>query len=145
MLRDPSLGAESKEKLKIICRSGDHLTVTDKGAGELWFVAQVKDTGPGLSVMEQENLFEPFRQAKGALHTGEGTGLGLAISRKYARLMAGDVTVASQPGQGATFCFAIPMRRSEAAIAFRGSAGRKRFTFWGSLKSRVAYHAFRDV
>ena len=37
-----------------------------------------------------------------------GTGLGLALSRKLARMMGGDVTVASEPGKGSVFTLRLP-------------------------------------
>jgi nitrogen-specific signal transduction histidine kinase len=40
-----------------------------------------------------------------------GTGLGLALSRKLARMMGGDVTVASQPGKGSVFTVRLPVER----------------------------------
>src|SRR5262249_57665507 len=57
----------------------------------------------------QQKLFEEFSQADAltARHFG-GTGLGLAITRKLARLMGGDVTVASEPGKGSIFTVRLP-------------------------------------
>ena len=58
---------------------------------------------------QQANLFEEFTQADAttAQRFG-GTGLGLAITRKLARLMGGDVTVASEIGNGSVFTVRLP-------------------------------------
>ena len=40
--------------------------------------------------------------------TDRFTGLGLAITRKLARMMGGDVTVASNPGKGSVFTVRLP-------------------------------------
>jgi CheY-like chemotaxis protein len=78
----------------------------------------------GITEAEQQQLFEPFSQTKGSLNTQEGTGLGLAISRKYARLMGGDVTVTSSPGQGSIFRFEIPIEQGDAGVAVKRPASR---------------------
>jgi signal transduction histidine kinase len=69
----------------------------------------VSDTGIGMTVEQQAKLFEEFTQADSltARRFG-GTGLGLAISRKLARMMGGDVTVASMPGKGSVFTVRLP-------------------------------------
>ena len=72
-----------------------HLTLDRRSANQLWFLAQIEDTGPGITEEEQARLFQPFSQIKRGLNAQEGTGLGLAIARSYARLMGGDVTVTS--------------------------------------------------
>src|SRR5262245_20301355 len=69
----------------------------------------VSDTGIGMTPEQQTKLFEEFSQADAstAQHFG-GTGLGLAISRKLARMMGGDVTVASEAGKGSVFTVRLP-------------------------------------
>jgi GAF domain-containing protein len=69
----------------------------------------VSDTGIGMTPEQQAKLFEEFTQgdATTAQRFG-GTGLGLAIALKLARMMGGDVTVASEPGKGSAFTVRLP-------------------------------------
>ncbi len=75
----------------------------------------VEDTGPGIVPHELETVFEPFIQTAVVEPTQEGTGLGLSISRQFARLMGGDISVRSQPGQGSVFRFELPVALVDAA------------------------------
>ncbi len=77
--------------------------------GRDWFEFAVSDTGIGMTAQQQAKLFEEFSQAEAttAQRFG-GTGLGLAITRKLARMMGGDVTVASEPGKGSIFTVRLP-------------------------------------
>jgi len=69
----------------------------------------VSDTGIGMTAEQQAKLFEEFSQADAATaQRFGGTGLGLAITRKLARMMGGDVTVASEPGEGSVFTVRLP-------------------------------------
>jgi signal transduction histidine kinase len=74
-----------------------------------WIELSVSDTGIGMTPEQQAKLFEEFSQAEAttAQRFG-GTGLGLAITRKLARMMGGDVTVASEPGKGSVFTLRLP-------------------------------------
>ncbi|UCC64008.1 MAG: response regulator, partial [Anaerolineae bacterium] len=77
-------------------------------------VFEVKDTGPGIPPEELEAVFDPFVQAASgrdlvSTQSHEGTGLGLSISRQFVRLMGGDITVSSEPGQGCLFQFDVPV------------------------------------
>ncbi len=68
----------------------------------------VIDTGPGMTAEQVERIFSPFAQAHdGIAQSHGGSGLGLSISRMLCSLMGGEVTVASQPGQGTTFTATI--------------------------------------
>ena len=72
-------------------------------------VLRVRDTGRGIAPDEVDRLFEPFVQVgRGDRAKTQGTGLGLAISRELARLLGGDVSVESAPGEGSTFILTLP-------------------------------------
>ncbi|MGZ8425327.1 MAG: ATP-binding protein [Candidatus Binatia bacterium] len=70
----------------------------------------VADTGIGMNPAALEHIFEEFQQAeKTTASKYGGTGLGLAIVKRLARLLGGDITVASEEGKGSQFTLTIPM------------------------------------
>ena len=83
------------------------------------FYVLVWDTGPGISSADQVRLFQEFQQADNAITKKKGgTGLGLAISERIIEMHGGRIWVESQPGQGSTFTFTLPViveRQVEAA------------------------------
>ncbi len=81
---------------------GDHL------------LTEVIDNGPGISTESQEKLFKPFSQVdmSSTRHVG-GSGLGLTISKALVEAHGGTVGVCSQPGDGSTFWFRLPLRKGE--------------------------------
>jgi PAS domain S-box-containing protein len=87
---------------------GGRITVSCTGGEDVVSIA-VRDTGPGIPVDQQSEIFEPFVQLGRSLtSTHEGTGLGLSISRDLSRAMNGNVTVDSVPGEGSTFTLMLP-------------------------------------
>jgi CheY-like chemotaxis protein len=88
------------------------------GRGLTRLVVAVHDSGIGLKPAEIKRLFRPFAQASAeiARHYG-GSGLGLAIVKRLAKLMGGDLTVASTPGRGSSFRFTavMPIVSADAA------------------------------
>jgi signal transduction histidine kinase len=81
--------------------------------GAMAWVA-VADHGEGLTANQAARVFEKFERLG---RSGDGgSGLGLYISRRLARAMAGDLTVASTPGQGARFVLTLPADVPSAGI-----------------------------
>lgn len=92
----------------------------DRDGDRVRLTVRVTDTGRGIPVESLTRIFERFYQVDSSLtRSTEGTGLGLAISRGLARLMGGDVTVASELGVGSTFTLTVPF---EVLAAQEGTA-----------------------
>jgi signal transduction histidine kinase len=70
----------------------------------------IRDTGSGIPAALRERIFEPLYTTKPG-----GTGLGLYIVQEIIAAHAGQLTVASQEGQGTTFTIALPQTVHEAA------------------------------
>ncbi len=66
---------------------------------------EIVDNGPGISAAVLPHVFDPFFTTK---PPGEGTGLGLSLCRQILEEHTGTITVASEPGQGATFVIDLP-------------------------------------
>ena len=82
----------------------------------------VADTGIGFDAARTDALFSPFTQADGSItRSYGGTGLGLAITRSLMQLMGGDISASSEPGQGASFTIAFPVKCVALAGAQTGA------------------------
>ena len=81
-----------------------------------WVALQVVDTGIGIDASYHARIFDEFEQVNAGARGDSmerGTGLGLALARRMARLLGGDVTVESNPGEGSIFTVWLPVRRSD--------------------------------
>lgn len=71
-------------------------------ANEVEFQLTIKDFGLGISIADQQYLFERFFRGENAIHA-QGTGLGLHIVAKYVELMGGVISFTSGPNLGTAF------------------------------------------
>ena len=81
------------------------LTQNESENSANWVVIKVQDTGPGISLEEQKNLFQRFRQGK---HNLSGSGLGLHLSRRIVETHKGTIEVESELGKGSKFIVCLP-------------------------------------
>ncbi|HLM45687.1 MAG TPA: HAMP domain-containing sensor histidine kinase, partial [Myxococcaceae bacterium] len=65
------------------------------------------DSGPGIPRDRLPHVFDPYWQAKETAR--QGTGLGLYIARGIVEAHGGRLWVESEPGQGSTFFFTLPV------------------------------------
>lgn len=77
----------------------------------------VKDTGLGVSLENQDKIFDRFVQVDTKHNRGfDGTGLGLAICKGLVELLGGKIWMESELGVGTTFFFTIPYLESTNII-----------------------------
>ncbi|WP_412530419.1 ATP-binding protein [Burkholderia lata] len=71
---------------------------------------RVVDTGIGIPISAQSEIFELYRQADDSIHRQYGgTGLGLALCRRLVDAMGGEIALRSTPGIGSEFSVRIPL------------------------------------
>ncbi len=90
---------------------------SERHVNSLQIAFEVSDTGPGIPISQQGEIFNAFSQADSSTtRRFGGTGLGLAIASRLVKLMGGTIELESAPGEGAHFSFKIEL---EAAIEER--------------------------
>src|SRR5215510_3766998 len=94
--------------IKVAERRGNYASETLNHADQV-IAFSVIDTGISIPTEKQRIIFEAFQQADGTTSRKYGgTGLGLSISRAIARLLGGEIRVASAPGEGSAFTLYLP-------------------------------------
>ena len=86
------------------CIQGEDLVVT------------VADTGVGVAAEDRQRIFDSFQQGTRHNEQIEGTGLGLTLSKRIVELHGGRIWLESEPGQGSTFGFALPVGAGDPAL-----------------------------
>ncbi|MCG6918319.1 MAG: GAF domain-containing protein [Deltaproteobacteria bacterium] len=115
---DRGKGDEQRISQVLLNLVGNAIKFTDEGKVEVeaitskdTFVISVADTGPGLSEVDQQKIFEEFHQVDASSTRKKGgTGLGLSIAKKIVEMHGGRIWVESTLGKGSTFSFTLPVR-----------------------------------
>jgi len=90
--------------------AGGHVVVSTERLDDAVRIS-VEDEGMGISTADQQRVFERFYRVDPThMHAPAGTGLGLYICRELVERMGGRIGVRSQPGEGSTFSFDLPLR-----------------------------------
>ncbi len=82
--------------------------------GQRLLCVEVADTGIGIAPDRLESIFEPFERGDTAMTATPRAWLGAGIVRRSVEAMGGQITVASQPGQGSSFSIQLPVGTAEA-------------------------------
>ncbi|MCP3469359.1 ATP-binding protein [Bradyrhizobium sp. CCGUVB1N3] len=101
--------------LKFTSQGGVTVEVMASGReGDAQVIYCVSDTGIGITVEQQANLFQSFEQGDASIRRRfGGTGLGLAICKRLVEGMKGEIEVESTPGLGSRFRFSLPLPAHE--------------------------------
>ncbi|MBM9537664.1 PAS domain-containing sensor histidine kinase [Desulfobulbus alkaliphilus] len=93
-------------------QAGGVITIRTRHEGDRVAVA-IEDTGVGIRAEEMELIFQPFYTTKPEV---KGTGLGLSVSYGIVARHQGEMQVASQPNQGATFTVLLPVKGADEVV-----------------------------
>lgn len=108
---------------------------------ELFFM--VRDSGIGISMEEQDKLFQSFKQVDASItRRFGGTGLGLSITKQLVEMMNGTIHVESEKGKGSCFSFSIRLRTGENADESRDMS--ETYRNWNSLTGSLEETGYEE-
>ena len=92
------------------------MTLEEKGLDAPVLRFEIRDTGCGIPLEKQDDIFEVFSQADSSMaRRHEGTGLGLAISKELVEALGGSIGVRSASGMGSLFWFTVSLQNASSA------------------------------
>jgi signal transduction histidine kinase len=106
------LGNLLSNAVKYTPERGNVVITAGSGAAETWF--QIRDTGPGIDLVEQEQVFEPFFRSQKTSRFPQGLGLGLTIARDIVEAHGGQIELSSEPDGGSQFTVHLPLGSTQA-------------------------------
>ena len=105
------LGNLLSNAVKYTPQGGSVLVTAGAEKSEAWY--RVSDTGPGIDLVEQDQVFEPFYRSQKMQRFPQGLGLGLTIARDIVEAHGGSLELKSDPGQGSQFTVHLPLKSSQ--------------------------------
>jgi PAS domain S-box-containing protein len=119
--------ADARRVRQVIANLLTNAIKYNRPGGEVWLDARlrrnggpagwqivVRDSGRGMTIAQQERLFEPFNRLGAEREGIEGVGIGLTIVRNLVELMGGRIEVASEPAHGTEFRVLLPAASPDA-------------------------------
>ncbi|MFY2556868.1 two-component regulator propeller domain-containing protein [Corallococcus terminator] len=101
----------------------NEVRLVTRGGPDGWVLAEVRDTGSGISPESLGRIFDPFYTTK---PVGVGTGLGLSLCHAYVTAMGGTISVESELGKGSVFRVALRRARDVGSALTSEARGRSR-------------------
>lgn len=104
----------------------------------------VQDTGMGIPIEMQEQIFEPFVTGQTSNRPGDGIGLGLSVTRRLVALHNGSMSLESQTDQGSTFHVYLPLPNLAGRPIFAGAGTAQPVLLFLSASEQPA-DALREI
>jgi signal transduction histidine kinase/DNA-binding NarL/FixJ family response regulator len=100
------------------------------GDRDVTLLISVRDTGLGMSKEQLDKLFAEYSRFTKANSTVEGTGLGLSITHRLLKLMGGEISVVSEPGNGSLFSVRLPqIKANNCVLGSEAASNLRHFRF----------------